>query len=104
MVMRRYTLTVRESETGDGLDVDIHGEDGTIEASTWVGYEDYGVAPDREDGGDPNVRETEFSADVTVLDLQIERDTGAFTLRVLGDRDPLASERVPDEQWGLSSA
>lgn len=100
--MRSYTLSVRESDTEDGLDVDVYDEDGTIEASTWVGYEDYGVVPDREDGENPDARKTEFSADVTVLDLQVERDTGAFTLRVLGDRETLASERILDEQWGLS--
>ncbi|WP_122090334.1 hypothetical protein [Halalkalicoccus subterraneus] len=100
MVMEHYTLSVNESETRDGLDVDVYDEDDTIEASTWVGYEDYGVTPERAEDG-PGPRETGFSADVTVLDLQVERDADAFILRVLGDQDTLAIQRVSDEQWGL---
>lgn len=100
MVMQTYTLHVEESETGDGLDVDVYDEDGTIEASAWVGYEDYGVASR---GGDPEPTETTFSADVLTLDLQVERDDGGFTVRVLGDGETLANERVDDEEWGLAA-
>lgn len=103
MVMESYTLRVEGSETGDGLDVDVYDEDGTIEASTWIGYEDYGVRPDRAGDG-PNASEAAFTADVLTLDLQIERDDGGFTVHVLGDRETLVSERIGDDEWGLSGA
>ncbi|MCL7416971.1 MAG: hypothetical protein M8354_03920 [Halalkalicoccus sp.] len=103
MVMETYTLHVTESETGDGLDVDVYDEDGTIEASTWIGYGDYRVSPDRDRADDRSAAtETTFSADVMTLDLQVERDDGGFTVRVLGDAETLASERLADEEWGLS--
>ncbi|KYH27554.1 hypothetical protein HAPAU_02220 [Halalkalicoccus paucihalophilus] len=100
MVMHTYTFHVEESETGDGLDVDVYDEDGTIEASTWIGYEDYRVTAG---DGDTETSETTFSADVMTLDLQVERDDGGFLVRVLGDAETLASERIADEEWGLSA-
>ncbi len=98
--MESYTLTVAESETGDGLDVDVYNEDGTIDASTWVGYEDHGVTAEEVD--DPATYESEFTADVMTLDLQVERDDGGFLVRVLGDQETLAEERLDDEEWGLA--
>ncbi|MDL5361770.1 hypothetical protein [Halalkalicoccus sp. NIPERK01] len=100
MVMQTYILHVEESETGDGLDVDVYDEDGAIEASTWVGYEDYGVTAG---DGDPGPTETTFDADVLTLDLQVERDDGGFTVRVLGDGETLASARIADDEWGLDA-
>ncbi|ADJ16045.1 hypothetical protein [Halalkalicoccus jeotgali] len=100
MALKTYTLHVEESETEDGLDVDVYDADGTIEASTWIGYEDYGVTSR---GGDPEPTETTFSADVLTLDLQVERDEAAFLIRVLGDAEILASKRLVDEAWGLAA-
>lgn len=102
MAMQTYTLAIDESETGDGIDVDVYNEDGTIDASTWIGYEDHGVAADRSGDESPS-HETEFTADVMTLGLQIERDDAGFLVRVLGDQDPLAEERLDDEEWGLAT-
>ncbi|MEM4780560.1 MAG: hypothetical protein QXG03_03215 [Halalkalicoccus sp.] len=99
MVMQTYTLQVVESETDDGLDVDVYGEDGTIEASTWIGYDDYRVA---QSGEAPDPLETGFTADVLALDVQVERDGEAFAVRVLGNGEELTSERLVDGEWGLA--
>lgn len=102
MAMRTYTLAIDESENEDGLDVDVYNEDGTIDASTWIGYEDHGVTVDRS-GDDPDAHESEFTADVMTLDLQVERDEEAFLVRVLGDQETLAEDRLGDEEWGLAT-
>lgn len=98
MTIETYRLEVRDAD-GEGLDADVYGSDDVIEASTRVAYDDYDLEPVADHDPEPRVREV--TADVTTLDLQIERDAAGFSVRVLGDRDDLVTERVDDEDWGL---
>ncbi|WP_345781488.1 hypothetical protein [Natrononativus amylolyticus] len=96
--MKTYRLELRD--TTDGIDADLLDEDGLVETSTRIAYEDHGLEPagDREE---PSSTDREVTADVTTLDVQYERDGDGFTVRVLGDREELVTERVEDEEWGL---
>lgn len=98
MSLQTYRLEVRATDTG-GIGVDVYGDDGLVEASTRVVYEEYGLESDGSTGSD-TIDET-VTADVTTLDIQTERDDAGFSFRLLGDRDELASVRVDDEDWGL---
>jgi hypothetical protein len=99
MPMQTYRLEVRETDV-PGIDVDVYGEDDLIEESTHVAYGDFDVEPpaDRET---PSPKTEEVTADVTELDLQVQRDEGEFVVRLLGDREDLAVIRVGDEEWTL---
>lgn len=99
MTIETYRLEVREVED-NGIDVDVYDEDDLVEASTRIPYDDYDLDPaDGREDPSPIVREV--TADVTTLDVQYERDDGGFSVRVLGDRDELLTERVDDESWDL---
>lgn len=104
MTMDTYTLVVSETDGGDGITGDVYNEGGTIEKSTFVAYEHYGLAPDR-DGGDPDECRREFTADVMAMTLDVTRDDGGFQFRLVGDGSrELATERVEDEEWSLTEA
>lgn len=98
MSLQTYRLEVRDTDTG-GIDVDVYGDDGLVEASTRVVYEEYGLESDGSAESD-TIDET-VTADITTLDIQTERDDAGFSFRLLGDRDELATVRVDDEDWGL---
>lgn len=98
MSLQTYRLEVRATDTG-GIDVDVYGDDGLVEASTRVVYKEYGLESDGSAESD-TIDET-VTADITTLDIQTERDDAGFSFRLLGDRDELASVRVDDEDWGL---
>lgn len=100
MSIETYRLEVDETETGDGIDVDLYDEDDLIEASTRVSYDDYDIEPD-DDRDSPDSIVREVTTDVTTVDLQYERDDAGFRVRVLGDRDELVTERIDDEDWEL---
>lgn len=100
MSLETYRLEVRETENG-GIDADVYGEDGIVEASTRVAYEEYGLDSSSSSETEP-VTES-VTADVTSLDLQTERDDAGFAFRLLGDRDELAAVRIEDEEWDLES-
>lgn len=101
MPLETYRLEVTETANREGLSAAVYGEDGLVEASTSVPYEEYGLEP--VGGSRPSAKRREVTADVTATDLQIERDDAGFSFRLLGDRDELATLRVEDEEWGLSS-
>lgn len=101
MPMQTYRLEVDETETGNGIDVDLYDEDDLVEASTRVAYGDHGLEPD-DDRSSPDPIVREVTTDVMSVDLQYERDDAGFRFRVFGDRDELVTERVEDEEWGLS--
>jgi hypothetical protein len=103
MSMQNYQLRIEEDDDGEGITVDVFGEDGTITETTYVAYADHGIAVDR-GNGDPGPIETEVTADVMTTDLQIARGDGAFEFRFVGDGEPLATERVTDDDWGLVAA
>lgn len=101
MPMETYRLEVRETDE-PGIDADIYGGDDLIEESTHVSYENYDLeVPDSRDG-QPSYSE-EITADVTTLDLQVERIDTGFSFRVLGDRDELTTVRIDDEEWNLDA-
>ncbi|SEV80719.1 hypothetical protein [Natrinema salifodinae] len=100
MTMQTYRLEIREAEA-NGIDADVYNEDGTVEASTRVAYDDFDLDPPGSRDDEPNAT-TEVTADVTTLDLQYERDDAGFAFRLLGDRDELTSIRIDDEEWGLA--
>ncbi|MFC7006609.1 hypothetical protein [Halalkalicoccus salilacus] len=86
-----------------GISVDLYNADGTIDESTWIDYDDHGLAVSRE-GDEPPVAEREVTTDAMRLDLQIERLADAFEVRLLGDTGTLETQRVEDEKWGLERA
>ncbi|WP_247004932.1 hypothetical protein [Halosolutus gelatinilyticus] len=97
MSLSTYRLEIEEVE-GSGIDADVYGEDDLIEDSTHVSYDDYAIGPD-EAGNGPSYTE-EVTADVTTIDLQVERTDGGFAFRLLGDRDELAVVRIDDDELG----
>lgn len=98
MPIETYRLEVRESESGDGIAADVYSDDGLVESSARVPYEDYDLEPS---DGNPEPVVREVTADVTTIDVQFERDDAGFLFRVLGDRDELVAERVDDVEWGI---
>ncbi|WP_222918162.1 hypothetical protein [Natrinema sp. SYSU A 869] len=99
MSMETYRLEVRETET-NGIDADVYGEDGIVEESTRLAYDDFDLNPPESRDQEPSAA-TEVTADVTTLDLQYERDDAGFAFRLLGDRDELTTIRIDDEEWDL---
>jgi hypothetical protein len=99
MTMQTYRLEVRETDA-PGIDVDVYGEDELIEESAHVAYDDFGleVSADRDE---PAAETEEATADVTELDLQVQRDEDGFTVRLLGDREDIAVIRIDDNEWNL---
>lgn len=99
MTMETYRLEVRETDAS-GIDADVYGGDDLIEESTHVSYDDFDfeVPEGREE---PPAKSEEITADVMTVDLQIQRDGGGFTVRLLGDRDELTAVRIDDEEWNL---
>ncbi|MDG5820962.1 hypothetical protein [Natronococcus sp. A-GB7] len=94
MSLETYRLEVRESDAG--LDADVYDSEGLIEESTHLSYDDFDVeAPDRDEAVS---RSEEITADVTELDVQIQRDGAGFTFELLGDRETLTTVRVDDEE------
>jgi len=101
MPMETYRLVIGETDS-KGLTVDLYGGGGTITESTRAAYDDYGLTVAREEAR-PTERNHEFRADVMMTDLQLERQDGAFVVRVLGDGEELHSERIVDSDWGLTA-
>lgn len=100
MAMETYTFRIEEAENGEGITADVYDYDGMIQQSTWIDYEEYGLASDRE-GSSPEPRKQELNVDTLTMNLQVERDGEAFSIHVLGDDETLATERITDEEWGL---
>lgn len=93
MSLETYRLEVRDTDVG--LDADVYNSEEMIEESTHISYEDFEVeSPQREDGVSQS---EEVTADVTDVDLQVQRDETAFTFELLGDRETLATIRIDDE-------
>ncbi|WP_254535107.1 hypothetical protein [Halomarina litorea] len=103
MALRTYRLVVAETETGEDITADVYNEEGTLAESARIPYEDHGLTVDRE-GDAPSEREHTFQADVTTMQLQTQRVDGAFDVSVLGDGETVHSERLTDEEWGLTSS
>ena len=102
MATETYTLRIEEADSTEGISIDLYNEDGTIDESTWIDYDDHGLAVSRE--GEPPAAEREVTTDAMRLDLQIERLADAFEVRVLGDTGTLETQRLEDEEWGLERA
>lgn len=102
MSLETYTLVVREADS-EGIEATVTGEDGLVEASTYVAYEDHDLAADRADDGSdvPNEERVEFTADVLSLRLQLQRLDASFEFRVVGDDEELARTTVADGDWHL---
>ena len=98
--METYRIEVRETDA-PGIDADVYNADDTVEESTYVSYEDYGLEPPASRDEQPSYSE-EITADVTAIDLQYERTDGGFSFRLLGDRDELTTVRIEDEEWELN--
>lgn len=103
MATETYTLRIEEAENAEGITVDLYNDDGTIKESTWIDYDDHGIAVNREGDGPP-AREREVTTDALRIGLQVERIGGGFEVRVLGDEGALESQRITDDDWGLSVA
>jgi hypothetical protein len=101
MPLRTYRLVVSETDTSEGITADVYNEDGTLEETTRIPYEDYGLVPER-GSGDPDEREQTFDADVLTMQLRTARSDGVTEIAVLGDGDRLCAERITDEEWGLT--
>ena len=100
MGMETYRLEVREMDDRNGMSADVYGDDGLVEETTSIGYEEYGIEPEPP-GDEPAPEIQEVTADVLTTDLQVERSGTGFTVRFLGDRKELATVRIDDEAWGL---
>ena len=103
MSLETYRLVVDETDTTDGMTVDLYDEDDLLEASTRVPYEEFGLMAIRDDER-PDPIERETTADVMTVSLDVQRQQGAFELRVLGDSsERLLTERVADSDWGIAA-
>lgn len=101
MATETYTLRVEEAESTEGITVDLYNADGIIEESTWIDYDDHGIAVNRAGDGPP-VHEQEVTTDALRLGLQVERIGDAFEVRLLGDEGTLETQRIQDDDWGLT--
>lgn len=100
MSIETYRLEVREAD-GSGIDADVYSADDLIEESTHIAYDDFDLdLPEQRD--EPSTQTQEVTADVMTIDLQIQRVNNGFTVRMLGDRDELATIRIDDEEWDLN--
>jgi hypothetical protein len=102
MATETYTLRIEEADSAEGISVDLYNDGGAIDESTWIDYDDHGLAVSRE--GEPPASEQEVTTDAMRLDLQIERLADAFEVRLLGDTGTLETQRIEDEEWGLERA
>lgn len=100
MTMDTYELVVREMSTHDGIDVDILDEDGLVEETTQVTYEDFDLAAKR-DNGTPQPIEEEFTVDARALNLQLHHNNGTFDFHAVADDETVASVTVTDADWDL---
>ena len=100
--IERYRLEISEMDDHAGLSADVYGDDELVEATANVSYQEYGLEPTA-DGTEPVAAAREVTADVTTTDLQIGRDGGGFSFRLVGDRDELLSIRIEDAELGLGS-
>jgi len=101
MSMETYRMVITEDEAAEELLVDVYNIDDVIEATERVPYEEYALTSTTESS--PDARETDTTADVTILDVQVTRVEEAFEVRLLGDREELAVERIADADWGLTN-
>lgn len=100
MTMDTYTLVLQETPTHDGIDADILDDDGLVEETTQVTYEDYDVMAERDDGG-PDRIEEEFTVDTQTLELQLHRDERTFRFYAVADDEQVAEASVSDTDWNL---
>lgn len=98
--MDTYELVIRETSTHDGIDADVIDEDGLVEETTQVTYEDYDLMVDRDDG-EPEPIEEEFTVDATAINLHLERGERNFEFRVVAGDDMVAQVTVTDTDWDL---
>ena len=101
MSMETYRIVISEDEAAEELLVDVYNIDDIIEATERIPYEEYALTSTTESSPDP--RETDATADATILDVQVTRVEEAFEIRLLGDREELAVERIADADWGLTN-
>ena len=104
MSLQTYRLVIDETNATDGVTIDLYDEDDLLAASDRIAYDDLGLEP--VDGEErPATIERETTADVTTLSLDVQRQEGAFEVRVLGDTDErLLTERVTDSDWKLTTS
>lgn len=103
MATETYNLRIEEADSAEGISVDLYNDEGTIEQSTWIDYDDHGLTVTREEDGPP-VHEQEVTTDALRLDLQIERINSGFEIHLLGDTGTLETQRIDDEEWGIRQA
>ncbi|MFC5972804.1 hypothetical protein ACFPYI_15815 [Halomarina salina] len=104
MTLQTYRLVIDETNATDGVTIDLYDEDDLLAASDRLPYGDLGL--ETVDGEDrPDAIERETTADVRTVSLDVQRQDGAFEVRVLGDTDErLLTERVADSDWKLTPA
>jgi hypothetical protein len=100
MAMQTYRLEVQESDA-IGIDADVYGEDDLIVESTHVSYDDFDIDVP-EERAEPDGKSAEVTADITTIDLQIQRAEDRFSVRLFGDRDELTVVRIDDDEWNLN--
>ena len=98
--METYRLIVGEDATEEGFSVNLYNDDGTVVVGERISYDEFDVKPEDRSIDE---RRHKLSTDVTDLDIQVERNDGAFEFRVLGDRRELFAERVGDSDRGLAT-
>lgn len=100
MSMETFTLVARETETHDGIDVDVVDEDGLVEATTQVTYSDYELMAERDEES-PDPVEADFTADAQRITVDLRRNNRNFEFRAFGDDEELARTTVTDSDWRL---
>ena len=103
MTLQTYRLVIDETNATDGVTFDLYDEDDLLAASDRLAYEDLGLeAANGEER--PEAIERETTADVQTVSLDVQRQDGAFEVRVLGDTDErLLTERISDSDWKVTS-
>ncbi len=99
MSFTTYTLVVRENGNSEGIVAEVRA-DGSVEDSTSVSYDDYGLTAISDDWL-PNERHNEFDTDATTIRLETERDGEGFLFRVVGDGETITEQRVTDDGWNV---
>jgi hypothetical protein len=102
MSMETYRMEISENPDADELLVDVYNIDGLIEASERIVYDEYALTSTTEEASEP--RTAKATIDAIAIDVQVMRTEDAFEVRLLGDREEAAVERIADADWGLANA
>ena len=96
MSMETYRVDIRANGDTDELVVEVYNNNDAIETTERASYTDDEFSATWE-GSALDMTTGEFTADTTVLDVQITSFEDRFEIQVVGDEGELFTERFPNE-------